>query len=101
MVIDTEKIQDMLDSANRLNDVLIGINETIEYLNTDDAELSVSISHPNYSELMPLDKEIAVDEKALDFLIRDTVIQYLMDKRRFVESELKKVLQTQPEGGNK
>lgn len=100
MVIDTDKVSEFLQTAERLNASLMEINESIDTLKNTDNVLQLSIFHKKFNEDLPLSKLESVDEKNIDFNIRPTVLAYLKDQKKFLESELQNLLSKQIEGGN-
>ncbi|BCC18325.1 hypothetical protein II7_01417 [Bacillus cereus MSX-A12] len=100
MVIDTDKVSEFLQTAERLNASLMEINESIDALKNTDNVLQLSIFHKKFNGDLPLSKLESVDEKNIDFNIRPTVLAYLKDQKKFLESELQNLLSKQIEGGN-
>ena len=100
MVIDTDKVSEFLRTAERLNASLMEINESIDALKNTDNVLQLSIFHKKFNGDLPLSKLESVDEKNIDFNIRPTVLAYLKDQKKFLESELQNLLSKQIEGGN-
>ena len=100
MVIDTDKVSEFLQTAERLNASLMEINESIDALKNTDNVLQLSIFHKKFNGDLPLNKLESVDEKNIDFNIRPTVLAYLKDQKKFLESELQNLLSKQIEGGN-
>jgi len=100
VVIDTDKVSEFLQTAERLNASLMEINESIDALKNTDNVLQLSIFHKKFNGDLPLSKLESVDEKNIDFNIRPTVLAYLKDQKKFLESELQNLLSKQIEGGN-
>ena len=100
MVIDTDKVSEFLQTAERLNASLMEINESIDALKNTDNVLQLSIFHKKFNGDLPLSKLESVDEKNIDFNIRPTVLAYLKDQKKFLESELQNLLSKHIEGGN-
>ena len=100
MVIDTDKVSEFLQTAERLNASLMEINESIDALKNTDNVLQLSIFHKKFNGDLRLSKLESVDEKNIDFNIRPTVLAYLKDQKKFLESELQNLLSKQIEGGN-
>lgn len=100
MVIDTDKVSGFLQTAERLNNSLMEINEIIEAFEDTSNVLKVSLSHKKINENLPVSAIESVGEKYIDFAIRPTVLACLKDQKRFVESELQNLLSKQIEGGN-
>ncbi|CUB51178.1 hypothetical protein ACQVQT_00455 [Bacillus paranthracis] len=99
-MIDTDKVSEFLQTAERLNASLMEINESIDALKNTDNVLQLSIFHKKFNGDLPLSKLESVDEKNIDFNIRPTVLAYLKDQKKFLESELQNLLSKQIEGGN-
>lgn len=99
-MIDTDKVSEFLQTAERLNTSLMEINESIDALKNTDNVLQLSIFHKKFNGDLPLSKLESVDEKNIDFNIRPTVLAYLKDQKKFLESELQNLLSKQIEGGN-
>ncbi|MCU4797684.1 hypothetical protein OB971_21815 [Bacillus cereus] len=99
-MIDTDKVSEFLQTAERLNASLMEINESIDALKNTDNVLQLSIFHKKFNGDLPLSKLESVDEKNIDFNIRPTALAYLKDQKKFLESELQNLLSKQIEGGN-
>ncbi|AYY27397.1 hypothetical protein ACS2QC_16995 [Bacillus cereus group sp. Bce033] len=99
-MIDTEKVSDFLQTAERLNNSLMEINEVIESFEDTSNILKVSLFHKKFNEDLPVSGLESVDEKIIDFNIRPTVLACLKDQKKFLESELQNLLSKQFEGGN-
>ncbi|MBG0962480.1 hypothetical protein [Bacillus sp. SRB1LM] len=99
-MIDTDKVSDFLQTAERLNNSLMGINEIIEAFDDTSNVLKVSLFHKKFKENLPVSELKSIGEKSIDFAIRSTVLACLRDQKKFLESELEKLLSKQPEGGN-
>lgn len=100
MLIDTDKVSDLLKTAERLNDSLIEINEAIEALEDTSNVLQFSIFHNKFKETIPLGGLESVGQKSVDFATRPIVLACLKDLKKFIESELDKVLPITFVGGN-
>lgn len=100
MVIDTDKVSDFLQTAERLNNSLMEINEIIEAFDDTSNVLKVSLFHKKFKENLPVSELESIGEKSIDFAIRSTVLACLRDQKKFLKSELEKLLSKQPEGGN-
>ncbi|WP_438825164.1 hypothetical protein [Bacillus sp. JJ1127] len=100
MLIDTDKVSEFLQTAERLNNSLMEINEIIEAFEDTSNVLKVSLSHKKFNENLPVSALESVGEKHIDFAIRPSVLACLKDQKRFVESELQNLLSKQIEGGN-
>lgn len=101
MVIDTEKMSDFLQTAERLNNSLMEINEIIEAFDDTSNVLKVSLFHKKLNENLLVSESESIGEKTIDFAIRPTVLACLRDQKKFLESELQNLLSKQLEGGNK
>ncbi|MFF2241132.1 hypothetical protein ACFVUU_23710 [Bacillus thuringiensis] len=99
-MIDTDKVSDFLQTAERLNNSLMEINEIIEAFEDTSNVLKVSLSHKKFNENLPVSESESIGEKSIDFAIRPTVLACLRDQKKFVESELQNLLSKQLEGGN-
>lgn len=100
MVIDTDKISDFLQTAERLNNSLMEINEIIGAFEDKSNVLRVSLFHKKFNENLPVTALESIGEKNIDFTIRPNVLACLKDQKRFVESELQNLLSKQIERGN-
>ncbi len=100
MVIDTEKMSDFLQTAERLNNSLMEINEIIEAFDDTSNVLKVSLFHKKFNENLLVSESESIGEKTIDFAIRPTVLACLRDQKKFLESELQNLLSKQFEGGN-
>ncbi len=89
MVIDTDKVSEFLQTAERLNASLMEINESIDALKNTDNVLQLSIFHKKFNGDLPLSKLESVDEKNIDFNIRPTVLAYLKDQKSFLNQSCK------------
>ncbi|EXY06801.1 hypothetical protein P4I81_29820 [Bacillus cereus] len=99
-MIDTEKISEFLQTAERLNNSLMEINEVIEAFDDTSNVLKVSLFHKKFNENLLVSESESIGEKSIDFAIRPTVLAYLRDQKKFLESELQNLLSKQLEGGN-
>lgn len=100
MVIDTEKMSEFLQTAERLNNSLMEINEVIEAIDDTSNVLKVSLFHKKFNENLLVSESESIGEKSIDFAIRPTVLACLRDQKKFLESELQNLLSKQLEGGN-
>ncbi len=100
MVIDTEKMSEFLQTAERLNNSLMEINEVIEAFDDTSNVLKVSLFHKKFNENLLVSESESIGEKSIDFAIRSTVLACLRDQKKFLESELQNLLSKQLEGGN-
>lgn len=100
VVIDTDKVSELLQTAERLNNSLIEINEAIDALKNTDNVLQLSVFHKKFNEDLPLSGSESISEKSIDFAIRPTVLACLKDQKKFLEAELQALLSKQFEGGN-
>lgn len=100
MVIDTDKVSDFLQTAERLNNSLMEINEIIEAFEDTSNVLKVSLFHKKFNGNLPVSESESIGEKSIDFAIRPTVLACLRDQKKFLESELQNLLSKQLEGGN-
>ncbi|MDZ5608615.1 hypothetical protein U2I54_16310 [Bacillus pseudomycoides] len=99
-MIDTDKVSELLQTAERLNNSLIEINEAIDALKNTDNVLQLSVFHKKFNEDLPLSGSESISEKSIDFAIRPTVLACLKDQKKFLEAELQALLSKQFEGGN-
>ncbi|WP_242314033.1 hypothetical protein [Bacillus cereus group sp. BfR-BA-01355] len=99
-MIDTEKMSDFLQTAERLNNSLMEINEIIEAFDDTSNVLKVSLFHKKFNENLLVSESESIGEKTIDFAIRPTVLACLRDQKKFFESELQNLLSKQFEGGN-
>ncbi|OLR25764.1 hypothetical protein [Bacillus cereus] len=99
-MIDTEKMSDFLQTAERLNNSLMEINEIIEAFDDTSNVLKVSLFHKKFNENLLVSESESIGEKTIDFAIRPTVLACLRDQKKFLESELQNLLSKQFEGGN-
>lgn len=100
MVIDTEKMSEFLQTAERLNNSLMEINEVIEAIDDTSNVLKVSLFHKKFNRNLLVSESESIGEKSIDFAIRPTVLACLRDQKKFLESELQNLLSKQLEGGN-
>lgn len=100
MVVDTEKMSEFLQTAERLNNSLMEINEVIEAIDDTSNVLRVSLFHKKFNENLPVSESESIGEKSIDFATRPTVLACLRDQKKFLESELQNLLSKQLEGGN-
>ncbi|WP_399576639.1 hypothetical protein [Streptomyces sp. NPDC053079] len=100
MVIDTDKVSDFLQTAERLNNSLMEVNEIIEAFEDTSNILKVSLFHKKFNENLQVSESESIGEKSIDFAIRPTVLACLRDQKKFLESELQNLLSKQLEGGN-
>ncbi|MBZ4222553.1 hypothetical protein LAE98_10620 [Bacillus wiedmannii] len=99
-MIDTDKVSDFLQTAERLNNSLMEINEIIEAFEDTSNVLKVSLFHKKFNGNLPVSESESIGEKSIDFAIRPTVLACLRDQKKFLESELQNLLSKQLEGGN-
>ncbi|MDZ4444283.1 hypothetical protein ORM30_28105 [Bacillus cereus] len=99
-MIDTDKVSDFLQTAERLNNSLMEINEIIEAFEDTSNVLKVSLFHKKFNESLSVSESESIGEKSIDFAIRPTVLSCLRDQKKFIESELQNLLSKQLEGGN-
>ncbi|EKS8377718.1 hypothetical protein CON01_14980 [Bacillus thuringiensis] len=99
-MIDTEKMSEFLQTAERLNNSLMEINEVIEAIDDTSNVLKVSLFHKKFNENLLVSESESIGEKSIDFAIRPTVLACLRDQKKFLESELQNLLSKQLEGGN-
>ncbi|MEB8702659.1 hypothetical protein P4H21_18090 [Bacillus cereus] len=99
-MIDTDKVSDFLQTAERLNNSLMEINEIIEAFEDTSNVLKVSLFHKKFNENLSVSESESIGEKSIDFAIRPTVLSCLRDQKKFLESELQNLLSKQLEGGN-
>lgn len=100
MVIDTEKMSEFLQTAERLNNSLMEINEVVEAFDDTSNVLKVSLFHKKFNENLLVSESESIGEKSIDFAIRSTVLACLRDQKKFLESELQNLLSKRLEGGN-
>lgn len=100
MVIDTEKMSAFLQTAKRLNNSLMEINEVIEAFDDTSNVLKVSLFYKKFNANLLVSESESIGEKSIDFAIRPTVLACLRDQKKFLESELQNLLSKQLEGGN-
>ncbi len=100
MVIDTDKVSDFLQTAERLNNSLMEVNEIIEAFEDTSNILKVSLFHKKFNENLQVSESESIGEKSIDFAIRPTVLACLRDQKKFLESELQNLLSKQLGGGN-
>ncbi|MFC9417542.1 hypothetical protein ACIG6B_28745 [Bacillus mobilis] len=99
-MIDTDKVSDFLQTAERLNNSLMEVNEIIEAFEDTSNILKVSLFHKKFNENLQVSESESIGEKSIDFAIRPTVLACLRDQKKFLESELQNLLSKQLEGGN-
>ncbi|MEK4809779.1 MULTISPECIES: hypothetical protein [Bacillus] len=99
-MIDTEKMSEFLQTAERLNNSLMEINEVIEAIDDTSNVLKVSLFHKKFNENLLVSESESIGEKSIDFAIRPNVLACLRDQKKFLESELQNLLSKQLEGGN-
>ncbi|EEK50713.1 hypothetical protein FO497_29350 [Bacillus cereus ATCC 10876] len=99
-MIDTEKMSEFLQTAERLNNSLMEINEVIEAIDDTSNVLKVSLFHKKFNENLLVSESESIGEKSIDFAIRPTVLACLRDQKKFLETELQNLLSKQLEGGN-
>ncbi|MED3274220.1 hypothetical protein BK703_10225 [Bacillus thuringiensis serovar silo] len=99
-MVDTEKMSEFLQTAERLNNSLMEINEVIEAIDDTSNVLRVSLFHKKFNENLPVSESESIGEKSIDFATRPTVLACLRDQKKFLESELQNLLSKQLEGGN-
>ncbi|MEC5305294.1 hypothetical protein [Bacillus thuringiensis] len=99
-MVDTEKMSEFLQTAERLNNSLMEINEVIEAIDDTSNVLKVSLFHKKFNENLLVSESESIGEKSIDFAIRPTVLACLRDQKKFLESELQNLLSKQLEGGN-
>ncbi|HDX9630864.1 TPA: hypothetical protein ROY30_004600 [Bacillus cereus] len=99
-MIDTDKVSDFLQTAERLNNSLMEVNEIIEAFEDTSNILKVSLFHKKFNENLQVSESESIGEKSIDFAIRPTVLACLRDQKKFLESELQNLLSKQLGGGN-
>nr|WP_230478619.1 hypothetical protein [Bacillus thuringiensis] len=88
-MVDTEKMSDFLQTAERLNNSLMEINEIIEAFDDTSNVLKVSLFHKKFNENLLVSESESIGEKTIDFAIRPTVLACLRDQKSFLNQSYK------------